>query len=255
MAEPTPPCGQPSLPSSKTTESEIAAGIQKYAKNLGPQPADRAQPASKSVQQPSKARKRHQKVQKLPDNTSISKRPLLHPALPTPFSSSHSPKVLYITASSPYIPALKRIRKLLSEISKRDKQSSASLSRSRGRRGKGPEASGRLEARDVERGIADGVAEKGGGKKGEVVYLKATGRAIPRALEIGLRFQGEEDCWVGVEMGSVCAIDDIEVKSSSRMEDGERKGDASKEVEGEEQDVPETRIRTLSSVTVSIGLK
>jgi ribonuclease P/MRP protein subunit POP7 len=45
-----------------------------------------------------------------------------------------------------------------------------------------------------------------------------------------------------VEMGSVRAVDDIEVT------DG---GDGAEE-DGE---VPETRIRTVSSVTVSIGLK
>jgi ribonuclease P/MRP protein subunit POP7 len=75
------------------------------------------------------------------------------------------------------------------------------------------------------------------------VYLKATGRAIPKALSLGVEFQREgEGCVVRVEMGSVRAVDDIEVT------DG---GDGAEE-DGE---VPETRIRTVSSVTVSIGLK
>jgi ribonuclease P/MRP protein subunit POP7 len=47
---------------------------------------------------------------------------------------------------------------------------------------------------------------------------------------------------VRVEMGSVCAVDDVEVKA------GEEDVDV-------DVDIPETRIRTLSSVTVSIGLK
>ena len=83
------------------------------------------------------------------------------------------------------------------------------------------------------------------GVGGEEVYLKATGRAIPRALELGVKFQGEEDCRVRVEMGSVKAIDDVEVRGGDEVEGGEEEAD----------DVPETRIRTLSTVTVCIGLK
>jgi ribonuclease P/MRP protein subunit POP7 len=83
--------------------------------------------------------------------------------------------------------------------------------------------------------------------EGEKVYLKATGRAIPRALSLGVEFQAEaERCVVRVEMGSVRAVDDVEVTGKA-AEEGE--------VGGVEEDVPETRIRTISSVTVSIGLK
>ncbi|KAI5380653.1 hypothetical protein J4E82_000610 [Alternaria postmessia] len=77
------------------------------------------------------------------------------------------------------------------------------------------------------------------------------GRAIPRALELGLHFQSEEDCWVKIDLGNVSAIDDIEVES--RDATGEGSGEPGDEAEAD--DVPETRIRTLSSVTVSIGLK
>lgn len=75
------------------------------------------------------------------------------------------------------------------------------------------------------------------------MYLKATGRAIPRALELGVKFQAEEDCRVRVEMGSVKAIDDVEVVAGAE-------GEGSQGVE----EVPETQIRTLSTVTVCIGL-
>ena len=76
------------------------------------------------------------------------------------------------------------------------------------------------------------------------MFVKATGRAIERALGVGVHFQGESDCRVRVEMGSVMAVDDIEVR------DGEGEG----EQVGEE-DIPETRIRMVSSVTVAVGLK
>lgn len=143
--------------------------------------------------------------------------------------------------------AVKRVRKLLSEIIQRERQSIAASSQCKGRsRGRPLEANGRLAPADVEREIAEQAAKKDGAVLGrESVYLKATGRAIPRALEIGVHFQGEEDCGVRVEMGSVSAIDDIEVK-----EPGEEKQDGD-----DEEELPETRIRTLSSVTVSIVLK
>jgi ribonuclease P/MRP protein subunit POP7 len=163
------------------------------------------------------------------------------------------------------------VRKLLNEVVKREKQSAASLQKAKGRGGRYAEANGRLEARDVEAEIAGAISRAdgnnrngsnggigGGGqlKAKEQVYLKATGRAIPRVLEIGLHFQTEKDCWVKVEMGSVSAIDDIEVKRrTGTAEVGTREAEAEAEEEAEADDVPETRIRTLSSVIVTIGLK
>ncbi|KAF1934255.1 uncharacterized protein M421DRAFT_37695, partial [Didymella exigua CBS 183.55] len=188
---------------------------------------------------------------RLPSNAIISKRPLLHAALPSPFASAEKPKVLYITRTSPFIPTCKRIRALLAQTQRRAAQSASEVrGRGRGSRGRGRgqlEANGRLSAADVEASIAEGAGrargkrETGGG--GEEVYLKATGRAIPRALELGVKFQGEDDCRVRVEMGRVQAIDDVEMQPSP---DGEP--------EDEGEDMPETRIRVLSTVTVSIGL-
>lgn len=88
----------------------------------------------------------------------------------------------------------------------------------------------------------DELARRKGGVEGEKVYVKATGRAIPRALGLGVEFQGEEGYVARVEMGSVRAVDDVEVVSK----EGE---------DGDEDDIPETRIRNVSSVTVSIGLE
>jgi ribonuclease P/MRP protein subunit POP7 len=92
----------------------------------------------------------------------------------------------------------------------------------------------------VEMDIADQLA-RAGKTDGEKVYVKATGRAIPRALELGVVFQGEKEWTVRVEMGCVRAIDDIDVQ----IEAGEECAD----------EVPETRIRNVSSITVSIGVK
>lgn len=91
-----------------------------------------------------------------------------------------------------------------------------------------------------------GVKARGGRAGGEEIYLKATGRAIPRALELGVQFQAEGEWGVRVEMGSVRAVDDVEIG------DGDGDGEGENGSAGEE--VPETRIRTLSTVTVCIGL-
>jgi len=118
------------------------------------------------------------------------------------------------------------------------------------------------------------MADDAGEKRGlgaEEVFVKATGRAIERALQIGVHFQGESDCRVRVEMGSVQAIDDIAIKRrKGRDVDKDGDQDVDMDVEGsaessgqkgkkgrkwKDEDIPETRIRTLSSITVAIGLE
>ncbi|KAH7078214.1 Rpp20 subunit of nuclear RNase MRP and P-domain-containing protein [Paraphoma chrysanthemicola] len=256
MTDVTPPCAQPQSLSTTSTEDPTKSSNSMPPLRRPDAHAKKSQsatkPPQKEPQKPnptrtSKARHGHrekyQKLPKLPPNASISRRPLLHPAIPNPFSAASSPKIMYIKASTPYVPALKRIRHLLEEITKREKQSLAA-------RMKMKRKDGNLRAADVERSIAEDKARSGGvsstkeGEK-EKVYLKATGRAIPRALELGVAFQAEAECVVRVEMGSVKAIDDIEMR--------ETEGDAGDMDEGGE--VPETRIRSVSSMTVSIGFK
>lgn len=148
-------------------------------------------------------------------------------------------------------------------------------------------ADGTLTERDVEAAIADSTASGARtavGKERECVYVKATGRAIPRALEVGVYFQGQSDCGVRVRMGNVKAIDDIEVlpedgedkdgtgdvdmrdvagDENGSVEDGQEDAGRREKGQGEKtkkpqqadippDEVPETRIRTLSTITVSI---
>lgn len=70
-------------------------------------------------------------------------------------------------------------------------------------------------------------------------------------MRIGIHFQGESDCKVRVETGSVMAVDDIELRDVEHEGEktGQAKGDSSNE------DVPETRVRMVSSVTVAVSLK
>ncbi|KAF2867254.1 Rpp20 subunit of nuclear RNase MRP and P-domain-containing protein [Massariosphaeria phaeospora] len=286
--EQTIPEAQSQAPTRDTSALETKASApasRKKQKHTTPNPPP--PPPHREPQPNPQPRTKKQKHARLPDNTSITKRPLHHPLIPTPFASASAsaPKTLYITASSPFIPAIKRIRRLLAETAKRAQQSRAAAANN-ARWKPQPQAelqpNGRLAPQDVERQIAEGSRENNGGSaaavgkgqgKGaeeeEEVYVKATGRAIPRALEIGVFFQKESDCKVRVEIGSVSAIDDIAVKRERAEEAGAADGDAM-DVDGDdeakprkrngkkkwkEEDIPETRVRTLSSVTVAVRLK
>jgi ribonuclease P/MRP protein subunit POP7 len=138
---------------------------------------------------------------------------------------------------------VKRIRSLLAASAARGTQSAAAKPSSRGTAK--AQANGRLDARDVEAGIVAAMQDKGGKGGGEAVYVKATGRAIARALAVGVVFQAEESEWrVRVEMGSLRAVDDVHVHAHAADEDG-----------GDDDEVPETRLRTLSCVTVTISAR
>ncbi|KAJ4358421.1 uncharacterized protein N0V89_003004 [Didymosphaeria variabile] len=250
----TPPGAQAphssSTPSVKKANADQTPNTKKQKiEKLEGIPANPKQPH----QTPSRKQNR-KKLPKLPPNAAIAKRPLHHPAIPAPFASLEHPKILYISHSTPFIPTVKRIRRLLLEISKRQVQSQASqISRQRrqGRNRKPLAPNGRLAPEDVEREIAEEGKDERGDVGGEKVYVKATGRAIERALRFGVHFQGESDCTVRVETGSVMAVDDIEIRN---VEERNASGGG---IEANEQlnddDVPEMRVRMVSSVTVVIG--
>lgn len=166
------------------------------------------------------------------------------------------------------------MRRLLSEICKRQHQSASSHRHSHFRqrhnnktqqRSKPLEANGRLQPADVEREIAEGIGQSTGTVDEEEVFLKATGRAIERALQFGVHFQGEDDCKVRIEMGSVQAIDDIQIPRKKKGDKREKEGGDNSKADGEgskksantlkNEDIPESRVRTLSSITVAVGLK
>ena len=136
-----------------------------------------------------------------------------------------------------------------------------------------------LDPTNVEYNIAKGVADGRKGDGGEQVFIKASGKAIPRALEVGNYFQRESDCCVRINIGSMRVIDDIDLDDSAnngRIEGGNMRemhlnGDGAgagsdKKITGKntarrdkhwvhDDYVPETRIRTLSVVTLTIGLR
>ena len=125
---------------------------------------------------------------------------------------------------------MKRVRKYLSEIDKRALGKIDLL---------GP-GKDRTKIRSVGRGRGgDGEGAGGKGAEGEEVLVKGTGKAIEKALRVALFFQGQQDCVVRLRTGSVGAVDDVSVPEGG----------------GEEEAVPETRVRRTSMLEVGISLR
>ncbi|KAI9857694.1 MAG: hypothetical protein M1813_008115 [Trichoglossum hirsutum] len=208
------------------------------------------------------------KLRRLPKYARVQKRPLLHPPVPSIHSGRNTQKVVYISSNTAFIPAVKRVRKFLDAIDNRE-IAKANLS------GKGK-----------------GKTSQIGGKgklEPEEVCLKATARAIEKALNLAIFFQSQGDCRVRIRTGSVGVVDDIiEVKkptvqgetqktatnrqelslkrkrSESDAEDNdvrfdrtmtETSGAEPKDAEIKHEELPETQIRKTSVVEVLISLR
>ncbi|KAF2724854.1 hypothetical protein K431DRAFT_300719 [Polychaeton citri CBS 116435] len=146
---------------------------------------------------------KHKKLRPLPKNAKVSKRPLIRPPIPSPYASASTQKVVYVSQKTPFMSAVKRVQKLLRLSEKRLIQSATTLQRQgghgfRGKKGGSAEADEITEiARLAEKQKAAGRTKKGKGRSGdqdegngnEQVYLKGSGKAIQKAMMLGLWFQ------------------------------------------------------------------
>ncbi|KAI9819172.1 MAG: hypothetical protein M1827_007328 [Pycnora praestabilis] len=220
------------------------------------------------------------KLRRLPKHARIRKRPILHPPIASPYAGSQLQKVVYISTSTPFMSAVKRVRKLLTHIDKRSM---------------GPDLIDLLPNNHKNRGRTDKqtIARTGKKEKGEPeeVVMKATGKAIEKALGLALFFQGQEDCKVTIRTGSVGVIDDIvegqkekegerkgggeegskRKRSKTARDDGKADGDATAErtnpeagaepqhdevmAEEVEEELPESRMRMTSMIEVAVSLR
>lgn len=170
-------------------------------------------------------------------DSKIQKRPLLHPAIASPRTSSSSPKVVYVSASSPFISVVKRVQKNLAAIQARST---------------GP-INLHHPSKDVLQQIHEGdkAARKGkkDGGSGEEVILKGTGKAIPKVLALAAWFQDEAQHELGVRVvlrtSTVGAIDDVIYDKKGENAEGEDKA----------EEVDETRIRRVSCLEVGVRLR
>lgn len=160
---------------------------------------------------------------------------MIHPPISSPYAGADHPKVVYISAKTPFISAVKRVRKLLSLIEKRSGGKVDLI------HGKDSEKQ-KLEAREME-----GPSQRA--KEPEEVLLKGTNRVIEKVLGLALFFQGQEDLIVRLRTGTVGVVDDIAMvaKPSNESEEGDQKE--------EEKELPETQVRKISMLEVAITLK
>lgn len=164
----------------------------------------------------------------------ILKRPIMHPPISSPYAGGDHPKVVYISAKTPFISAVKRVRKLLSLIEKR---SVGKVDLFNGKDSNNQ----KLKALDVEGSKKE--------KEPEEIVLKGTNRVIEKVLGLALFFQGQEDLIVRLRTGTVGVVDDIVMVPSppNDTEGGDQKED--------EKDLPETQVRKISMLEVAITLK
>ena len=132
---------------------------------------------------------------------------------------------------------MKRVRKLLAEIQKRSTSKVDFIN--------GP-GNDKQRLRKLEEQI---LPTKD--KKTEEVFLKATNRAIEKALGIALYFQKQENCQVRLKTGTVGVVDDIVEDPNVDDDATEREEDG----EGDETELPESRVRKMTFIEASITLK
>ncbi|PWY73884.1 hypothetical protein BO94DRAFT_568880 [Aspergillus sclerotioniger CBS 115572] len=186
---------------------------------------------------------------RLPKHLKIQKRPIPHPPTPSPYSGSSTPKTIYVSSSSPTMGVIKRVQKYLRAAENR--ATGSVLGKNKGRREQ----------------IA-ALAKSQEALKKEEVFVKATGRAMERALKVGKWFEGEErkeEYCVRVKTGSVVVVDDVgdmeerKERLKREIEEGglskaavrKRKRDVAR-IEGE---VPESRTRWVNMVEVAVSFK
>ncbi|KAF8454777.1 Rpp20 subunit of nuclear RNase MRP and P-domain-containing protein [Terfezia claveryi] len=155
------------------------------------------------------------KLPPLPPTHTLQKRPLLHPPIP-PVHSKRAPQTVYISARTPFISAVKRVRKILSvqeaslwsTTSTLDDASNEQHRRQRNYRNNQRRRGGGGQRGDF-RNVAPSQPIERGELVGEGVVLKATGKAINKCLSLGVYFMKDDRVSVRVGTGSVDAVDDV----------------------------------------------
>ncbi|KAG9568246.1 hypothetical protein KCU71_g3030, partial [Aureobasidium melanogenum] len=169
------------------------------------------------------ASKRPRKMSRLPKDYKVEKRPLLRPPITSQYANADIAKVVY---------------KLLAQAEKRLAQSAADQVSNRPKYSHTND-----EITDIERVAATMAAQK---HDQDEVVLKATGKAIAKALSLALWFQQRVEYNVRIETGTVGAIDDIVPPKETRQDEDQNMKD-------QEEDVPESRIRYASTIQIFIS--
>ncbi|RAK77163.1 ribonuclease P subunit p20 family protein [Aspergillus fijiensis CBS 313.89] len=240
-----------------------------------PTPPPPTAPATKPHSHPESLTftKKNQNMTKLPKYARITKRPIPHPAPSTPYTGADIPKTIYVSTTTPKMSVVTRVRKLLRQAERR---ATAGLHSTKGGR---QHHGGRTQA--------ERVAQVQEALRREEVHVKATGRAIAKAVAVGEYLRdaaGGGEFRVTVTTGSVLVVDDVEVDEAAKkrvvegaermrreVESGVEEGSGRvlskaaikkrrRAVRGlesavKEEELPESRTRWVNMVDVVVGLK
>jgi ribonuclease P/MRP protein subunit POP7 len=129
------------------------------------------------------------------------------------------PKIVYVSTNTPFMSVAKRVQKLLRQAEKRATTATAA-------------AVGGRQKRITEKERMARLAQTQERLEREKVYIKATGRAIEKALSVGRWFEEKaEEYAVQVKTGSVMVVDDIVEDEEAKEKEKEKE----KEEEQEQQ--------------------
>ncbi|BCR85395.1 ribonuclease P subunit p20 family protein [Aspergillus chevalieri] len=215
--------------------------------------------------------KKNQDMVRLPKYARIQKRPIPHAPIASPYAGSSTPKTVYISSNTPFMSAVKRVQKLLQQAEKR---AMTSVHLSLGNKTK----TDRQKLAQMAEG--HGKLRKEAGQ--EEVFIKATGRAMEKAMRVGRWFEEREREYVTrVKTGSVLVVDDVVEDEEARervIEEGKRlKKEREEKQEGgdaeesavsksaakkrkraaaaETEELPETRTRWVNVVEIAVTYK
>ncbi|KAF2158822.1 hypothetical protein M409DRAFT_71450 [Zasmidium cellare ATCC 36951] len=219
------------------------------------------------------------KLGRLPKDAKITKRPLMRPALPSPYAGAQSQKIVYVSTKSPFMSIVQRVEKLLRLSDKRLIQSATTIAQDRQYRkrrrggGDGDDIEAIAEVAEEQKRNhkrrkmgAEGESAVGESAVREEVVVKGSGKAIPRVMELGVWFQQRAEQYaVRIVTGSTNSIDDVEyekddeeVKTGAERDEMDVDQAVNAEPGGEAVQktfVSEARIRKVSVLEVHVSLR
>ncbi|EDN08887.1 hypothetical protein I7I51_00543 [Histoplasma capsulatum] len=167
-----------------------------------------------------KFEKKNKNMRRVPSYARIQKRPIPHPPSASPYAGAKVPKVVYVSTKTPFMSAAKRVQKLLKHAERR---ATAKID---------------LSEKISEKQKLTQLTESAEDLKKEEVFIKATGRAIEKAMSIGNWFAAKEEYAIKVNTGAVMVVDDIvEDEKLKRKQEGIEK-DEKEAVSGTPKETP-----------------
>ncbi|CRG85700.1 hypothetical protein PISL3812_02726 [Talaromyces islandicus] len=145
---------------------------------------------------------------RIPPNYRIQKRPIPHAPVASPYAGTHVSKIVYVGSKTPFMSAIKRVQKLLHLAERRAMmplvdEKAKKRRQHQHQQGKRSDQDGQGD----EKVVLEECLRK---LRQEKVLIKATGRAIEKALALGSWFQEKaQEYEVAIHTGSVCVVDDI----------------------------------------------